>query len=119
MSLADRVRRLELEAKGHLIAIPQTDGTVERFHEDAVMEAMVSYYERGRAHFDGSPYEELPPPHPLVEALRGAGEAGLDALAKTHGTVVSFLVCEEEVLRGERERPGPAVTWNERGTVCE
>lgn len=117
MSMASRVRKLELEAEEYLIDIPQMDGTVQRFPEDSVTEAMVSHFERGRAHLDGTPYEDLPPPHPLVEALRGARD--LDTLVGTHGTVISFLLGEEEILRGERERPGPAVTWNEEGTVCQ
>ena len=28
-------------------------------------------------------------------------------------------VGEDEIIRGERERPGPLVKWNEDGTVCE
>jgi hypothetical protein len=114
--LANRLRKLQEEAEGYLMAIPQADGTVERFHADAVMEALLSHYYRGRAHLEGTSYEALAPAHPLVEALRGAED--LDALAKTHGTIVAFLVAEEEVLRGERERPGPPVTWNAAGTVC-
>lgn len=117
MSLVHRMKKLESEAEGYLIDIPQVDGTVERFLGDAVMEAMVSHFERGRAHLDGTPHEELPPPHPLVDALRGARD--LDALVGTHGTIISFLLGEEEILRGERERPGPPVTWNATGTVCE
>ncbi len=117
MSLAHRVRKLESESEGYLIAIPQIDGTIQRFYDDAVMEAMLSHYDRGRARLNGSLYEDLPPAHPLVDALRGARD--LEALVRTHGTVVSFLVGEEEILRGERERPGPAVSWNDEGTVCQ
>jgi hypothetical protein len=66
--LANRLRKLEEEAEGYLIAIPQADGTVERFHADAVMETMLSHYHRGRAHFKGEPYEALAPrlSHPPI-----------------------------------------------------
>jgi hypothetical protein len=40
-------------------------------------------------------------------------------VSRTQGTMLGFLVAEDEVIRGERERPGPAARWNAEGTVCE
>jgi hypothetical protein len=34
------------------------------------------------------------------------------------GTVVGLLLGEDMIMRGEIERPGPPVEWNEEGTVC-
>lgn len=113
MGLRRRLRRVEHEARGRLLAIPQRDGTELLFHGDALLEALAIYFARLRASLNG---EEMPPAHPVVDALRNA--RGLSAIAAEHGTMVHMLVEEEAVLRGEAQRPGPAVVYDEEGKVC-
>jgi hypothetical protein len=43
----------------------------------------------------------------MVEALRKA--KNLEALMREHGTLIGEFVGEDEIMRGERERPGPPV----------
>lgn len=115
MSLRTRLRRAEKAAHVDMIAVPQPDGRVLRFHPDTLMDAMVSSWERGRAHIDG---ESLPEPHPLLDALYNASEEAVDELCGVHGEgMIGFIAGEEGVVRGDVGRPGPEVTWN--GGVCE
>lgn len=50
-------------------------------------------------------------------ALRTA--TNLEALISEQGTMVGHLLGEDELIRGVRERAGPAATWNEDWAVCE
>lgn len=44
---------------------------------------------------------------------------GVEDLTKRHVTILAMWVGEDEIIRGERGRPGPLVKWNEDGTVRE
>jgi hypothetical protein len=102
LGLRNRLRNLEQAAEKDLLTIPLRDGSTACFHEDAFMECFLHESDRGRAHHFGDP---LPPAHPLVEALREAED--LEDLAKKHGTILALWVGEDEIIRGERKRPGP------------
>jgi len=41
--------------------------------------------------------------------LRNAADGELERLVPTQGTVIAMLLGEDEIIRGERERPGPPV----------
>jgi hypothetical protein len=85
------LKRLSRAADEELIAIPQQDGSVKKFGEDAVMDAYLSWYKRGFArHHD----EPIPEEHPLLPALRNAHEAAMPALVGKHGTVISLMRSE-------------------------
>ncbi len=115
MSLRRRIRRAEKTAHVDMIVVPQPDGSVKRFHPDALIDALVSSWGRIRANLDGEP---LPEPHPLLDALYNASEEVVDELCGVHGEgLVGFVFGEEQIVRGDVERPGPEVTWN--GGVCE
>lgn len=115
MSLRARLKRAEKVAHVDMIAVPQPDGSVKRFHPDELIPAMVSSWERMRASLDG---EDLPEPHPLLDALYNASEETVEELCEVHGEgMVGFIAGEEQIVRGDVERPGPEVTWN--GGVCE
>jgi hypothetical protein len=53
--------------------------------------------------------EDPGPAHPVVEALRGTTDAELRRPMSEHGTVLGAWLGEDEIIRGERERPGPLV----------
>jgi hypothetical protein len=106
------VKRLEREARGGLTEIRQRDGTVKRFYEDDYIECFLHEYERGRRHFKG---EDPGPAHPMVEALRGAAQAEVERLVPTQGTMILAWLGEDEIMRGERERPGPPVVETSPG----
>lgn len=57
MGLRDRLRRLEREAEGEMVAVPQKDGTVKRFPQSALQESFMTNVKRLRG--------EGVPPHPL------------------------------------------------------
>ena len=57
MALKDRLRRLERDAGGGMVSIPQRDGTVARFPEVALQDAFLANMQRLRG--------EDVPPHPL------------------------------------------------------
>jgi hypothetical protein len=63
-----RLRKLEREARGEFIEIPQRDGTVTRFPAEEGMEAYMNLMERLGAG------EDAPPDHPLIEAARNSSE---------------------------------------------
>jgi hypothetical protein len=111
--LSGRLRKLERELDAETIAVEHEDGTTSRFQEDAVMDAFLHEMERGRRHHFG---EEPGEAHPFIVALRSA--TNMDALMAEQGTVVGLLLGEDMIMRGEIERPGPPVEWNEEGTVC-
>ena len=58
MGLRDRLRRLQREAEGEMICVPQRGGTAARFPPEAGMEAIVALTE-GRD-------------HPLAQAVRAS-----------------------------------------------
>jgi hypothetical protein len=60
VGLRDRLKRLEREAEGETLAIPQKDGTVARFPQSAGAEALVSL-------LDGRD-------HPLARAARNSSD---------------------------------------------
>ncbi len=60
MGLRDRLRRLEREAEGEMVMVPQPDGTVKRFPQSALREAFMTNMERLRG--------EDVPHHPLSVA---------------------------------------------------
>ncbi len=66
MSLRRRLKRLEAEAEGEMITIPQKDGTVARFPPGAGMEAFINFMDRLGAG------DEAPPEHPLIAAARNS-----------------------------------------------
>lgn len=106
MGIRNRLRRLAREAEQETITVVQEDGTVKRFHQDAFMDCFVHETERGRRHFFG----EYPgPAHPMVEALREVSGSELNRLMGEHGTMLGHFVGEDQIIRGERERPGPPV----------
>ena len=57
MGLKDRLRRLEREAEGEMVFVPQKDGTVKRFPQSALQESFMVNMQRLRG--------EDVPPHPL------------------------------------------------------
>ena len=57
MGLKDRLRRLEREAEGEMVFVPQRDGTVKRFPQSALKEAFLQNMKRLRG--------EDVPHHPL------------------------------------------------------
>ena len=60
MGLRDRLRRLEKEAEGEMVVVPQKGGTVKRFPQSALQEAFVTNLKRLRG--------EDVPHHPLALA---------------------------------------------------
>lgn len=114
MALRDRLRNLEREMDAVLVVVEHEDGTTSRFREEDIYPgAFMHEHARGQRHFEG---EEPGPAHPFVVALRTA--TNLDALMSDHGTIVGFMLGEDKIMRGVRERPGPPVEWNDEGTVC-
>lgn len=113
MSLKSRLRRLEREAEEDLIVLKLEDGTIARFTEEDFKDSLISMTERAKAYDEG---REVPPATPLTEALRYV--TNLQELVPIYGTWLLMFVGEDEIVRGERERPGPPVKWNEERTVC-
>lgn len=68
MGLRDKLKRLEREARGEYIEIPQTDGTTARFPESASREAFVNMMDRLGAG------EDAPPEHPMLAAVRNSSD---------------------------------------------
>lgn len=68
MGIRDRLRRLELEAEGEMIVIPQWDGTVARFPNEEGIEAFLNLMHRLGAG------EDAPPKHPLIAAARNSSD---------------------------------------------
>jgi hypothetical protein len=68
MGLRGRLARLEREARGEMIEVPQRDGTVRRFPQSAGKAAFTNLMERMGAGVDA------PPEHPLVEAARNSSD---------------------------------------------
>jgi hypothetical protein len=68
VGLRGRLRRLEREAEGEMVFVPQEDGAVKRFPQSALQEAFVTNMRRLRG-------EEVPP-HPLGVAAAGSPDPG-------------------------------------------
>ncbi len=66
MGLRSWVKRLERDARGEMIEIPQKDGTVARFPQSAGMDAFINLMDRMGAG------EDAPPEHPLIAAARNS-----------------------------------------------
>jgi hypothetical protein len=62
------LRRLERQSEGEIIRIPQKDGTVAKFPQDAYAEAFLNAIET----MGGG--EVAPPLHPLLEAARNSSD---------------------------------------------
>ena len=106
MGLKDKVRRLARVVEREMITIEQVDGIVKRFHRDAFKECFIHETERGRRHYFG---EEPGPPHPIIEALRKVSDEEMRRVLGEHGTLLGDLLGEDQIIRGERECPGPPV----------
>ena len=68
MGLRDRLRRLEREAEGEMVFVPQPDGTAKRFPQSALQESFVANMKRLRG--------EDVPPHPLGVAAAESPDPG-------------------------------------------
>jgi hypothetical protein len=68
MSIRDRLRRLERDAEGEVVSIPQRDGTTARFPKAALRDSFLNLMARLGAG------EEAPPEHPLIEAVRNSSD---------------------------------------------
>ncbi len=64
MGLRDRLRSLRRESKGEFVEIPQPDGTVKRFPQNAMQEAFINECKRLRG-------EDIPV-HPLTADARNS-----------------------------------------------
>jgi hypothetical protein len=106
MGLRSWVKRLERTSHEDMVEIGQADGSTARFYEGEIVECFLHEHERGGRNFHG---EEPGPAHPFVEALRGAAPGEVERLVPDHGTILLHLLGEDEIIRGERERPGPPV----------
>jgi hypothetical protein len=106
MGLKDRVRRLTRAAEREMITFELEDGTTARFHSDEFMECFLHESARGRRHYFG---EEVGPAHPIIEALRKVSDEEMARILSEHGTLLGMLVGEDQIMRGEVERPGRPV----------
>jgi hypothetical protein len=98
-----RLTRLERAAERETITFRLKDGTTARFYEDEVWpECFLHESARWGAEVSGLA-------HPFVEALRDAAGGEVERLVATQGTVLELRLGEDEIIRGERERPGPPV----------
>jgi hypothetical protein len=68
VGIRNRLRHLEAEAEGGMIAIPQRDGTVRRFPSGTDKEAFVNLMDRLGAG------EDAPPEHPMLAAVRNSSD---------------------------------------------
>jgi hypothetical protein len=69
MALRDRLRRLEREARGDMVAIPQRDGTVRRFPKSALSVAFLEDFDRSLGRMDPDT-----PVHPLITAIANSDD---------------------------------------------
>jgi hypothetical protein len=68
VGLRDKLKRLEREARGEMIEIPQKDGPSARFPASTLKDAYLNLMERLGAG------EDAPPEHPLVVAVRNTSD---------------------------------------------
>ncbi len=104
MGLKGRLRNLERAAEEGDITFVLQDGSWARFSEEDYMACFLNEHDRGGRHIRG---EDPGPAHPMIEALRKAKDFG--AVVAEHGTLLGSLVGEDQIMRGEMERPGPPV----------
>ena len=116
MGIRGRLKNLAREAGRGMIVFKLGDGTTARFHKAEYLRCFIHETERGHR-ADGG--EEPGPAHPMIEALRNVSDDEMARVMRDHGTLLGELVDEDAIIRGERERPGPRVEWNDAGTVCE
>lgn len=106
MGLKDRLRRLTRAAEREMITFELEDGSTARFYENEFTECFIHESARGRRHYFG---EEPGPAHPIIEALRKVSDEEMTRVMSENGTLLGHLVGEDQIIRGERERPGPPV----------
>ncbi len=68
MGLRSWLKRLEKDARGEEIVIPQRDRTVKKFPQSAARDAFINLMGRMGAG------EDAPPEHPLIAAARNSSE---------------------------------------------
>jgi hypothetical protein len=68
VGIRDKLKRLEREAEGEMIVIPQQDGTVKRFPMEEGIAAFMTWMERLGAG------EDAPPEHPMLVAIRNSSD---------------------------------------------
>ncbi len=68
MGLRGWLRRLERDAQGEMIVIPQRDRTIKKFPQSAARDAFINLMDRMGAG------EEAPPEHPLLAAARNSSD---------------------------------------------
>jgi hypothetical protein len=107
VGLRDRLKKLEKAMERDTISFRLNDGTTACFYQgDVWPECFLHESERWRRQFDG---EDPGPAHPFVEALRDAAPGEVERLVPTQGTLILLWLGEDEIIRDERERPGPPV----------
>ena len=107
MGLRGRRKKLQRAAERDMITFELRDGTTARFYSEEVWpECLLHEFDRGNRHYVG---EDPGPAHPFVEALRSAAPGEVERLVPTQGTMIAQWLGEDEIIRGERERPGRPV----------
>ena len=106
MGLRGRLRRISRMAEREMMVFELEYGTTARFYKDEYMECFLHERDRSRRHYFG---EEPGPAHPMIEALRKVSDEEMARILSEHGTLLGMLVGEDQIMRGERERPGPPV----------
>ncbi len=104
MALRRWLKKLERNAESEMLTFELEDGEWVRFPSSAFMECFMHESERLREHYFGEPVRDA---HPLVKALRKAKD--LRRVMAEHGTMLGHWVGEDQIIRGEAERPGPPV----------
>ena len=69
MGLRGRIKRLERDARGEMVAIGQPDGSVARFPQSELASAYLDAFDRAVGQSDPAQ-----PWHPLCEAARNSSE---------------------------------------------
>jgi hypothetical protein len=106
VGLRDRLKKLQKAVQRDTIAFRLQDGTTACFYEEEVWpECFIHETERWMRP-DG---EDPGPAHPFVEALRNAASGEVERLIPTQGTMILTFLGEDQIMCGERERPGPPV----------
>jgi hypothetical protein len=114
VGLRGRLNKLQRAAEREMITFELEGGTTARFYEDELWpECFLHEMERGGRHFGG---EDPGPAHPFVEALRNAAPGEVERLVPTQGTMILHFLGEDEIMRGEKERPGLPVRETSPGS---
>ena len=106
MGLKDKLRRLTRAAEREMLVFELEDGTTARFYENEYTECFLHETARWRRAYFG---EDPGPAHPIIEAVRKVSDEELARILSENGTLLGHLVGEDQIMRGERERPGPPV----------